>query len=432
MVPRLGHWVSNLREDAVTRPTANEAMPAAVPDTDRIGAGASGTGGSSLGLALFALAMGGFAIGTTEFVSMGLLPQLANGVGVSIPMAGHAISAYALGVVVGAPVVVVLGARLPRRALLVALMVAFVLGNAATALVSDFESLVVARFVAGLPHGAYFGVASLVATSLAPPHRRGRAVAAVMLGLSVANVVGVPAATWLGQTLGWRSAYWLVAVLGILTLLLVLARIPSLPGDRNATGLRELRALREPQVLLTLLAGAVGFGGLFAMYTFIVPTITEVGGLPEAAAPVFLFVFGLGMVAGTWFAGVLGDWSVFRSLFIGGIGQGALLLVFAVAAGTGWWTLPILFGITATGSILVVNLQLRLMTVAGEAETMGAAMNHASLNVANALGAWLGGMVIAAGWGFRAPSVVGAGLAVVGVLVLGLSAVLHRRGSVPA
>lgn len=419
--------MSTLREDIVTRPSAAEATPPNAPASRTDGAVAPGAPSVHLGLALFALAMGGFALGTTEFVSMGLLPQLANGVGVSIPMAGHAISAYALGVVVGAPVVVVLGARLPRRALLVALMVAFVVGNAATALVGGFESLVVARFVAGLPHGAYFGVASLVATSLAPPARRGRAVAAVMLGLSVANLVGVPAATWLGQNLGWRSAYWMVAALGIITLLLVLARIPSLPGDRSATGLRELRALREPQVLLTLLAGAIGFGGLFAMYTFIVPTITEVGGLPESAAPIFLFVFGLGMVAGTWLAGVLGDWSVFRSLFIGGIGQGALLLLFAVAAGTGWWSLPILFGITATGSILVVNLQLRLMTVAGDAETMGAAMNHASLNVANALGAWLGGVVISAGWGFRAPSVVGAGLAVLGVVVLALSALLHRR-----
>lgn len=411
---------------------------AAEPAPDATGVGAEAPSNNrrapavNLPLALFALAMGGFAIGTTEFVSMGLLPQLANGVGVSIPMAGHAISAYALGVVVGAPVVVVLGARLPRRALLVALMVAFVLGNAATAVVGGFESLVAARFVAGLPHGAYFGVASLVAASLAPAHRRGRAVAAVMLGLSMANVVGVPAATWLGQNLGWRSAYWLVAMLGVLTLVLVLARIPSVPGDRKATGLRELKALGQPQVLLTLLAGAIGFGGLFAMYTFIVPTITEVGGLPESAAPVFLLVFGLGMVAGTWLAGELGDWSVFRSLFIGGIGQGALLLAFALTAGTGWWTLPILFGITATGSILVVNLQLRLMTVAGDAETMGAAMNHASLNIANALGAWLGGVVIAAGWGFRAPSVVGAGLAVLGLAVLAISALLHTRAAARA
>ena len=378
-------------------------------------------------VALTALAMGGFAIGTTEFVSMGLLPQLARGVQVSIPAAGHAISAYALGVVVGAPTIAFLAARLPRRALLVGLMSAFAVGNAASALATSYDALLVARFAAGLPHGAYFGVASLVAASLVAADRKGRAVASVMLGLSVANVVGVPAATWLGQNLGWRTAYWLVALLGLLTVALVLAFVPTSRGDRDATWTRELAALRRPQVLLTLVAGAVGFGGMFAVYTYIVPTITEVGGLPESVAPLFLLAFGLGMVVGTWVAGRMADWSVMRSMFIGGAGQGLLLLLFSLLAPTGWWTLPVLFAVTVTGSILVVALQLRLMGVAAEAQTMGAAMNHASLNVANALGAWLGGLVIAAGWGYRAPGVVGALLAGLGVLVLGWSAALRRR-----
>jgi DHA1 family inner membrane transport protein len=382
-----------------------------------------------VGWALLALATGGFAIGTTEFVSMGLLPQLARGVGVSIPAAGHAISAYALGVVVGAPTIAFLAARLPRRALLLGLMAAFALGNAASALAQTYDGLLLARFVAGLPHGAYFGVASLVAAGLAGPGRQGRAVASVMLGLSFANVVGVPAATWLGQNLGWRSAYWLVALLGLVTVALVALVVPSTPGDGEATWRRELSALARPQVLLTLLAGAIGFGGMFAVYTYVVPTLTEVGGLPESVAPVFLLAFGLGMVVGTWVAGMMADWSVFRSLFIGGVGQGVLLLVFALLAPAGWWTLPVLFGITVTGSILVVNLQMRLMDVAREARTMGAAMNHAALNIANALGAWLGGLVIAAGWGYRAPAVVGALLAVLGVLVLVMSARLrHRHG----
>ncbi|WP_249423926.1 MFS transporter [Nocardioides coralli] len=380
-------------------------------------------------IALTALAMGGFAIGTTEFVSMGLLPQLARGVEVSIPAAGHAISAYALGVVVGAPTIAFLAARLPRRVLLVGLMTAFALGNAASALATSYDALLLARFAAGLPHGAYFGVASLVAAGLVTADRKGRAVASVMLGLSVANVVGVPAATWLGQNLGWRSAYWLVTLLALLTIALVLAFVPSTAGDREATWRRELVALRRPQVLLTLVAGAVGFGGMFAVYTYIVPTITEVGGLPESVAPVFLLAFGLGMVAGTWLAGRMADWSVMRSMFIGGAGQGVLLLVFSLLAPTGWGTLPVVFGITVMGSVLVVALQLRLMAVAQEAQTMGAAMNHAALNVANALGAWLGGAVIAAGWGYRAPAVVGAGLAVVGLLVLAWSAALrHRHG----
>ena len=380
-------------------------------------------------VALFALAMGGFAIGTTEFVSMGLLPQLARGVEVSIPAAGHAISAYALGVVVGAPTIAFLAARLPRRALLVGLMAAFAIGNAASALATSYGALLVARFAAGLPHGAYFGVASLVAASLVAVDRKGRAIASVMLGLSVANVLGVPAATWLGQNLGWRTAYWLVAVLGLLTVLLVLVFVPSSEGDRSATWRREIAAFKRPQVILTLLAGAIGFGGMFAVYTYVVPTITEVGGLPESVAPFFLLAFGLGMVAGTWVAGRMADWSVMRSMFIGGIGQGVLLLVFSLLAPAGWWTLPVLFGITLTGSVLVVSLQLRLMSVAAEAQTMGAAMNHAALNVANALGAWLGGLVIAAGWGYRAPGVVGAVLALLGVLVLAWSAKLrHRHG----
>jgi DHA1 family inner membrane transport protein len=380
-----------------------------------------------LTLAVLALATGGFAIGTTEFVSMGLLPQLARGVEVSIPSAGHAISAYALGVVVGAPLVAFLAASLPRRALLVALMSAFAVGNAASALAQSYDGLLIARFASGLPHGAYFGVASLVAASMVSEGRKGRAVASVMLGLSVANVIGVPAATWLGQNLGWRTAYWLVAVLGLLTVALVLSFVPRCPGDREATWRRELTALRRPQVVLTLLAGAVGFGGIFAVYTYVVPTVTEVGGLPESVAPIFLLAFGLGMVAGTWLAGRLADWSVMKSMFIGGAGQGLLLLAFSALAPTGWGTLPVVFGITVTGSVLVVSLQLRLMHVAAEAQTMGAAMNHASLNVANALGAWLGGLVIAAGWGYRAPGVVGAALAVGGLLFLAASAVLARR-----
>lgn len=368
--------------------------------------------------AVIALAMGGFAIGTTEFVSMGLLPQLARGVGVSNPTAGHAISAYALGVVVGAPLIAVLGSRLPRRSLLVALMAAFAVGNAASALASSYAGLLGARFLSGIPHGAYFGVASLAAASLAKPGREGRAVAGVMLGLSFANVAGVPAATWLGQNLGWRSAYWLVAVLAIVTLVAVSLTLPASPGDREASWRRELGALRRPDVLLALLAGAIGFGGMFAMYTYIVPTLTDVGGLSESVAPVFLLAFGLGMVAGTWVAGALADWSVFRSLFLGAGGMAVVLVAFAALAPWAWWTLPLVFGVTFTGSILVINLQLRLMTVAGDAQTIGAAMNHASLNIANALGAWLGGLVVAAGLGYRSPALVGAGLAVLGLLVI--------------
>jgi MFS transporter, DHA1 family, inner membrane transport protein len=383
-----------------------------------------------LGPAAFALATGGFAIGTTEFVTMGLLPQVADGVAVSIPTAGSLISAYALGVVVGAPLLAFFGARLPRRGLLVGLMAAYALFNLASALSTGFVPLLVLRFLDGLPHGAYFGVASLVAAGLAAPGRQGRAVAAVMLGLSVANVVGVPAATWLGQHVGWRSAFFAVAGLSVLTVVLVLAFVPASPADRSATGRRELGALTRPQVWLTLLIGATGFGGIFAVYTYIAPTITDVGGLPAGAVPVFLLAFGLGMVAGTWVAGMLADRSVFGSMLGSSVGMGVLLLAFAAVAPHGWWALPIVFLTMAVSSVLVVNLQLRLMDVAGDAQTLGAAMNHASLNVANALGAWLGGLVIAAGFGYRSPALVGAALSAVGFLVLVVSAVLARRSRV--
>ena len=378
-------------------------------------------------LAMLAMGLGGFAIGTTEFVTMGLLPQIADGVDISIPQAGHLISAYALGVVVGAPVIAVFGARLPRRALLVWLMVAYAACNVLSATADSYGVLMAVRFLDGLPHGAYFGVAALVAAGLAPPGRQGRAVASVMLGLSIANVVGVPAATWLGQEAGWRSAYVATAVLAAVTVLLVLVFVPATPGDRSATGRRELQFFRNGQALLTLLAGAVGFGGLFAVYSYIAPTVTEVGGLPESAVPVFTSAFGLGMVAGTWVAGRLGDWDVFRTLIWSGVASGLVMLLVWAVAPFGWALMPVIFLVTATGSVLVVNLQLRLMSVSGEAQTLGAAMNHASLNIANAVGAWLGGVVIAAGHGYRAPALVGAALTVVGIAVLLWSAALHRR-----
>jgi MFS transporter, DHA1 family, inner membrane transport protein len=382
---------------------------------------------TSFWLSVLALAMGGFAIGTTEFMAMGLLPQVADGVDVSIPAAGQLISAYALGVVVGAPVLAFVGARLPRRGLLVALMAAYAGANALSAVAGSFGLLLFSRFLGGVPHGAFFGVASLVAASLAPRGREGRAVAMVMIGLSVANVVGVPAATAMGQHLGWRSAFWVAAALAMLTAALVTCLLPACPGDADATGRRELRLFAEPQAWLTLLAGAIGFGGMFALYSYIAKAVTEVGGLADGAVPVFLLAFGLGMVAGTYVAGPLADWSVFRSLLGSSLAMAFLLLAYAALAPAGWWALAPAFLVAVSSSVLVVNLQLRLMSVAGDAQTLGAAMNHSSLNIGNALGAWLGGLVIAAGWGYRAPSLVGVVLALAGVAVLVLSASVHRR-----
>ncbi len=378
-------------------------------------------------LATIALILGGVAIGTTEFVTMGLLPEIASGVGVSIPSAGHTISAYAAGVVIGAPLLAVLAATWPRKALLIGLMGAFTVGNVLSAVAPDYGLLVGARFLAGLPHGAFFGVAALVAVDLAHRGQAGRAVGRVMLGIPIANVLGVPGATWLGQGFGWRTAYWLVALIGLATMALIAYAVPHLPADKTRTVRNELSALTSLQVWLTLGVGAIGFGGMFAMYSYIAPTITEVTGLPASAVPIFLLVFGVSGFIGNLVAGRMGDWSVIRSVVIGMAGLGVSLGLFAVAAPYAVPALIVLAITSVLASVLVINLQLRLMQVAGTAQTLAAASNHAALNLANALGAWVGGVVIAAGYGYTAPSVVGVGLAVLGLAILGISLLVHKR-----
>ena len=378
-------------------------------------------------LAIAALALGGFAIGTTEFVTMGLLPDIADGLGLSIPTAGHAISAYALGVVVGAPLIAVIGARLPRRAMLMGLMVLFGLGNVATAMAQGEVALIAARFVAGLPHGAYFGVAALVAASLVAEARRARAIAGSMLGLPIANVIGVPAATWFGQQTGWRSAYVAIALIGVVTAVALLAWVPHQPACLDATARRELSALRQRQVWLTLAVGTVGFGGMFAMYSYIAPTMTDLAGLEAKWMPIILASYGLGMVAGIVLGGRLVDVSVRRSLIGSIVAMGGLLAVFTIAAHNAVTASIALFLTAIAASVLVLALQVRLMDVAEHAQTLAAAANHAALNAANALGAWLGGLVIAAGWGYTAPSWVGVGLAAAGLCVLTFSLATDRH-----
>ena len=382
---------------------------------------------SHAGLAILALALGGFAIGTTEFVTMGLLPDIARGIDESIPTTGHIISAYAVGVVVGAPVIVSLAARLPRRELAIGLVLALGLGNVFTAVAQGYWEVMAARFISGLPHGAYFGVASLIAASLVPPERRGRAVSGVMLGLTVATVAGVPAATWLGQQLGWRSAYWAVLGLALLTAALVLLVVPHQPGNAQATVRAELTALRRPQVLYAVAAGMVGFGGLFAMYTYINPIVTDVTGLSVGAVPGFLFAFGVGSVAGTWLAGRLADWNVERAVLIGFATMIATLVLFFLTAELVVPAAALVFVVGGLGSVLAINLQMRLMHAAGDAQMLGAALNHSALNIANGLGAWVGSVVIAAGYGYRAPSLVGAALAVGGLLIFAVGLVQSRR-----
>ncbi|MGV9724632.1 MFS transporter [Nocardia beijingensis] len=376
---------------------------------------------------MLALALGGFGIGTTEFVTMGLLPDIASAVHVSEPTAGHAVSAYALGVVIGAPLIAALCARVPRKRLLVALMMAFTVGNAATVLAPSFGTLVMARFVSGLPHGAYFGVASLAAATLAPAGQRAKAVAAVMLGLSAANVVGVPAATWLGQHLGWRDAFVVVALIGVTTVAALLRFVPELTGITMTNPMTELGALRRPQVLLTLLVGAVGFGGMFAVYTYIATTLTDVSGMRTGAVPLVLMLFGVGMVIGNIVGGVLADRGVDRAVGLSMIAMTVILGGFVAAAHNPYTAAFGALLVGASGAALAPGLQTRLMDVAADAQTLAAALNHAALNIANAAGAWLGGLVIAAGLGYTAPAVVGAALAATGVVLFALTVWTARR-----
>ncbi|MFC8530844.1 MFS transporter [Nocardia sp. NPDC057227] len=377
--------------------------------------------------AVLAMALGGFGIGTTEFVTMGLLPDIAGAMHVSEPTAGHAVSAYALGVVIGAPVIAAAFARMPRKKLLVGLMVAFTVGNLATVLAPSYGTLVAARFVAGLPHGAYFGVASLAAATLAPAGQRAKAVAAVMLGLSVANVVGVPAATWLGQAFGWRSAFVVVAAIGLLTVAALLRFVPPLTGIVTTNPLTELSALRRPQVLLTLAVGAIGFGGMFAVYTYIATTLTDVAGLGAGLVPLVLALFGVGMVIGNIAGGFLADRGVNRSIFIGMIFMVVILAGFVAAAHNPVTAAIGALLVGASGAALAPGLQTRLMDVAADAQTLAAALNHAALNIANAAGAWLGGLVIVAGYGYTAPAAVGAALAVSGVVLFAITVAFGRR-----
>jgi DHA1 family inner membrane transport protein len=358
---------------------------------------------------------------------MGLLPNVARDIAVSAPVAGHMISAYALGVVIGAPVIAAAFARAPRRAMLIGLMLVFALGNIASAAAGGYGAIVAARFLAGLPHGAYFGIASLVAASLVAPNKRAQAVGRMMLGLSIANVLGVPFATWIGQLAGWRAAFGMVAGLGTLTAVLVRLCLRSMPAATGASPLRELGALGRLQVWLTLGIAAIGFGGMFAVYSYITPTLTAVTGLTESAVPILLSVVGAGMVAGTLFGGWLADKGVMRAIGLMLLLNMTTLGLFALSAHNLTAVAVNMFMIGFAGLAIGPALQTRLMDVAADAQTLAAALNHSAFNIANALGAWLGGVAIAAGWGWTSTGPIGASLAGGGLLVFVVALYADRR-----
>lgn len=374
---------------------------------------------------ILALALGGFAIGTTEFAAMSLLPFYAADFAVTEPVAAHAVSAYALGVVVGAPILGLFGASWPRRRLLVVLMVLIAMGNAATVWAPTYHTLLAFRFLSGLPHGAYFGVAALLAASLLP-EKRAAAASYVMAGLAVATVIGAPFANWLGLHVGWRVVFGGVSGIALTTAIALLILAPQQPVEVGRSMRREMHALAHPQVLLTLGAGAVGFGGLFAVYSFLAPVLTEYTGATPASVPWVFAIFGLGILVGNLLGGWIADISL-KAAAIGLLAWSAVFLAAFTFAATNFWLLSLVCFAIGMGGGLGPILQVRLMDVAGEAQTMAAALHHAAFNIANALGPWLAGLAITAGMGWTAPGWVGLCLALGGILILCVAFKLERH-----
>jgi DHA1 family inner membrane transport protein len=367
-------------------------------------------------LVLLALAMGGFAIGTTEFATMSLLPYMATGLHIDEPTAGHVISAYALGVVVGAPLLAVLSARLNRRTLLLSLMLLFTAGNALSALAPSYSWMLAFRFLSGLPHGAFFGIGALVAASLVAPNKRTSAVTKMMLGLTLATVLGVPFANFLGQEAGWRWGFGVVACLGLATLALLAVFAPRDSAHAGTSPLSELDALRLKQVWLTLGIGAIGFGGLFCVYSYLASTLLAVTHTPPHLIPLVLCVFGIGMFLGNLLVPYAADRALMPTAGAILLLMVAALLLYPLAARNIWLIGADTF-VIGTGVALGSVLQIRLMDVAGKAQSLAAALNHSAFNTANALGPWLGGLAIHAGWGFTSTGPVGAALAAGGFLI---------------
>lgn len=369
-----------------------------------------------------AMALGSFAIGTGEFAIMGLMPDVANNLHLSEPQVGHAISAYALGVMVGAPLLAILGAKLLRKNMLLILMALYAIGNLATGFTTSFNSLIVFRFISGLPHGAYFGIAAVVASSMVPRDQRASAVAKVMTGLTLAMLLGNPAATFLGQLFGWRSAFILVGLIALCTIGLVWRYVPVRHDETRSDHRKELRAFRLPQVWMALAIASIGFAGMFTVFSYMAPTMLEVTKVSPKWIPLGLAAFGVGGIIGNIVGGKLFDWLKFRAVGLLLWWSFAVLLLFTFASRELW---SVLLGICLVGTMLALAapLQIRLMDIAHEAPSLAAASNHAAFNLANALGPWFGGMGISAGLGWASTGYIGAATALVGLAIF----VIARR-----
>ncbi|MFC4517455.1 MFS transporter [Streptomyces ehimensis] len=378
-------------------------------------------------LALLALAIGAFGIGTTEFVTSGLLPDIAADFGVSIPTAGLLTTGYALGVVVGAPVLAVVGGRVARKTMLMALMGLFVAGNVISAAAPVFGVMLAGRIVASLAHGAFFGIGAIVAAGLVAPRKKAGAIAMMFTGLTTSTVVGVPLGTLVGQNAGWRVTFLIIAGLGVLAVLGIAALVPRQPRPERTRLSGETAAFRNPQVLLAMAMTVLGFGGVFTMSTYLAPLVTDVAGYAPSSVTWLLVLFGLGMLVGNLIGGKYADRALMPMLFTALGGLAVLLALLPLAAHDKIATAVVIPLIGAFGFATVPPLQKRVLDQTADAPTLASAVNIGAFNLGNAMAAWLGGLVISAGFGYTGPNWVGAGMAAAALLLALLSASLERR-----
>ncbi|MEW2296280.1 MFS transporter [Streptomyces sp. NPDC006743] len=381
-------------------------------------------------LALLALAIGAFGIGTTEFVIMGLLPQVAGDFGISIPTAGLLVTGYAVGVMLGAPLMTVLGTKISRKRMLMLLMGLFIAGNLLSALAPTFPVMLIGRVVASLAHGAFFGIGSVVAADLVAPDKRAGAIAMMFTGLTFANVVGVPLGTLIGQSAGWRVTFAAVAALGVVGLAGIARLVPEMPRAEGVRLRHELAAFKNTQVLLAMAMTVLGFGGVFAAITYIAPMMTRVTGFADGSVTWLLVLFGLGMVAGNLVGGRFADRALMPLLYVSLSALALVLALFTLTAHDKVASAVTIVLIGAFGFATVPPLQKRVLDQAHGAPTLASAVNIGAFNLGNALSAWIGGLVIDAGFGYTAPNGVGAVLAVGALVLAVVSAALERRGGV--
>lgn len=381
---------------------------------------------SHVGLVTFWLAAGTFAFGAGEFASMSLLPSIASGLGVSEGQVGHIITAYAVGVVLGAPVIAVFGARWPRKPLLLALLGVLVLGNIFAGLAPSVLLLNVARFLSGIPHGAFIGLGTLVAVEMSLPSKKAPAVSSVGLGIPVATIIGVPVFTILGQLVGWRASYLLMAVIAAVALVALWATAPNTAGNRATSPKLEMAAMTNPKVLLTLFTAAIGFGGIFAVYSFFTSAYEGTDAGPVWAMSLILMLYGFGATVGNWLAGFATERFLLGAAIIFQILLGLSAALYAVGMGNVWIMGLAMILIGSSGG-LVVPMQTRLMVAAGDARTLAAAMNHVAFNLANAIGPLVAGAAMTAGGGWASTGWVGVALAAGGLILLLVNVLSDRR-----